>query len=288
MDSLKQLIPLVINASIFLVVFALGLKAEMRDAFQLLRQPGLLIRSILAMNVIMALFAVTFAAIFDLPAVIEITLIALALSPVPPILPNKQEKAGGSHSYAIGLLLAASFAAIVIAPLAVPLIAGLFGREAGVPPHQIAKVVLVSVFLPLLLGMAARAFLKEKAVRLARLLSTAGSALLVVAVLPVLFTATTLIWQLIGNGALVALAAFALTGLATGHVLGGPRAEDRTDLALATSTRHPGVALAIASLALPGEKAILAIVLYHLIIGAIVTLPYIRWRRRAGQPGQSQ
>jgi bile acid:Na+ symporter, BASS family len=136
MDSLKQLIPLVINASIFLVVFALGLKAEMRDAFQLLRQPGLLIRSILAMNVIMALFAVTFAAIFDLPAVIEITLIALALSPVPPILPNKQEKAGGSHSYAIGLLLAASFAAIVIAPLAVPLIAGLFGARPECHPTK--------------------------------------------------------------------------------------------------------------------------------------------------------
>jgi bile acid:Na+ symporter, BASS family len=288
MDTLKQLIPLVINASIFLVVFALGLKAERGDALYLFKRPWLLIRSIVSMNVIMVFFAAAMAALFDLPAVVNITIVALALSPVPPILPNKQEKAGGSYSYAIGLLVAASLAAIVIAPLAVTVLGNLFGREAAISPYKLATVVFISVCLPLLLGMAARLILKDKAMRLARLLSAVGTALLVIAVLPVLFTATTLIWELIGDGALLALTAFALLGLAVGHLLGGPHQEDRMDLALATSTRHPGVALAIASLSLPGEKAVLAIVLYHLIIGAVVSLPYMKWQRKTVQAGPSQ
>ncbi|RVD53736.1 hypothetical protein EN746_08400 [Mesorhizobium sp. M8A.F.Ca.ET.023.02.2.1] len=50
-------------------------------------------------------------------------------------------------------------------------------------------------------------------------------------------------------------------------------------LALATGTRHPAVAMAIASLNFPDEKAALAVMLWHLVIGAIVSIPYVRWRR---------
>jgi len=55
-------------------------------------------------------------------------------------------------------------------------------------------------------------------------------------------------------------------------VVGVP--SDRTVLALATTTRHPGT-----SLNFPGEKGALAVILYHLVIGSLVAIPYIRWRR---------
>jgi BASS family bile acid:Na+ symporter len=57
-------------------------------------------------------------------------------------------------------------------------------------------------------------------------------------------------------------------------------ADNRTVLALATGTRHPGVALAIAATTLPNEKAVLAVVLWHLVVGGIVSAPYARWRSR--------
>jgi BASS family bile acid:Na+ symporter len=53
--------------------------------------------------------------------------------------------------------------------------------------------------------------------------------------------------SLVGNGTILALGAFTLAGLAAGHLLGGPNRDDCTVLALATASRHPGVALAIAS-----------------------------------------
>lgn len=279
--TLAQLIPLMINISIFLIVFALGLKTEKGDLVYLLDRRSLMVRSILSMNVIMVVVAVAIAALFDLAPAIEIALVALAISPVPPILPTKQEKAGGSASYAISLLAAASIAAIVLAPLAVGLVGKVFGVAVGISAGKIASIVLISVIVPLLLGIIVRTYLPRTASRIARPLSLAATALLVIAALPALFSAWSAIWAMVGNGVVVVLAAFTLIGMAVGHLLGGPDEEDRTVLALATGTRHPGVAIAIASLNFPDEKAALAVVIYHLVIGAIVSLPYVNWRRNA-------
>jgi BASS family bile acid:Na+ symporter len=280
--TLAQLIPLAINISIFLIVFALGLKTERGDAVYLLSRPSLLARSLLSMNVVMVVVAALMAAIFDLSLPVEVALIALAISPVPPILPSKQQKAGGSGSYAISLLVAASVAAIVLAPLAVHLVGALFGRETAISPGRIAAIVLITVLVPLALGILVRMVVPPLAHRLARPISIAGTVLLVLAVLPVLFTSTSTIWTLVGKGVVLALLAFTLIGLAIGHLLGGPEPENRTVLALATSTRHPGVAIAVAAVNFPDEKAVLAVVLYHLIIGAIAAAPYVKWRRSSG------
>jgi BASS family bile acid:Na+ symporter len=51
-------------------------------------------------------------------------------------------------------------------------------------------------------------------------------------------------------------------------------------LALATATRHPGVALAIASINFPNQKSVLVVLVWHIILGALVSAPYVRWRTR--------
>jgi BASS family bile acid:Na+ symporter len=86
---------------------------------------------------------------------------------------------------------------------------------------------------------------------------------------------------LLGDGTLLAIVLFLVLGLLAGHLLGGPTPGDRSVLALATASRHPGVALVIAQLAFPTEKAVLAALLLYLVAGMIVTLPYVRWRKKA-------
>jgi BASS family bile acid:Na+ symporter len=83
---------------------------------------------------------------------------------------------------------------------------------------------------------------------------------------------------------MLAIAAFILAGIGVGHALGGPDEDDRTVLALSTASRHPGVALAIAGAVLPGQRAVTAVILLSLLVGAIVTGPYVKWRKRAAQP----
>ncbi|MDR6634839.1 BASS family bile acid:Na+ symporter [Phyllobacterium sp. 1468] len=278
--TLTQIIGFAINASMFLIVFALGLRATFDDVTHLFRRPSLFVRSILSMNICMLAVAVVLSLLFDLHPAIKIALVTLAISPVPPVLPGKQEKAGGSASYTIGLLVATALVSIVLVPLAINLLGSSFNIDMDEPASAIASVVLISIIVPLVAGVALRHFTPDLASRIERPTSRFATLLLIVAVLPVLFIASYAIWALVGNGVVIMLVLFTLIGVALGHFLGGPNPDDRTVLALATGTRHPGVALAIANLNFPDEKAVMAVVLYHLVIGAIVSIPYVRWRTR--------
>jgi BASS family bile acid:Na+ symporter len=278
--SLAELIPLAIRASVILYVFSLGLLASPQDAAYLLHKPGLMVRSLLSMNAIMPLFAVLAASYFDLNPAIKIAIIALALSPVPPILPSKQTKAGGTASYAISMLIAAALFAIAIVPAGVELAGKIFAKDIHMAASAVALIVSVTILVPLVAGLVVGRVSPTFARRIAGPVSLFAIVLLAIAVLPVLFTQWPLLKSMVGNGTLLALILFAIVGLAVGHWLGGPEPDDRTDLALATAARHPAVALAIAGANFPDEKAVLAVVVWHLIVGAIVSVPYVMWRKR--------
>ena len=73
-----------------------------RDLFYLVRRPSLLARSLFAMFVVMPILAVVLVRVLELRQSLEIALVALAISPVPPLLPKKQDTAGGEAAYALG------------------------------------------------------------------------------------------------------------------------------------------------------------------------------------------
>lgn len=278
--NLEQFIMLAIKASIMLLVFGLGLHASPRDATFLFRHPGLLVRSLLSMNVIMPLFAIVIAKMFDLHSAVEIALVALALAPVPPILPGKQEKAGGRTAYAIGLLVAAALFAIVLVPAGVELMGKVFAKDLHMNARTVALIVLMTVLAPLTAGLIVHRLAPALAARIARPVSLFATVLLVAAALPVVVAAWPAVKSMIGNGTLLALAVFAVVGLAVGHWLGGQNPDHRTVLALATSARHPAVALAIAGANFEQQKAVLAVVFLYLVVGTVVAFPYVVWRKR--------
>lgn len=278
--TIAALIPIVIQASIFLLVLGLGLHATPEDATYLFRRPGLLFRSLLAMNVVVPVFAAVLVAAFDLYLPVEIALLLLAVSPVPPILPGKQLKLGGHTNYVYGLLVAAALCAIVLAPLTIEILARVFQREAHISPAVIAKVVLISVLIPLVVGLTVRRSAPALAERMAPLATRLGTVLLIVGLLPILISAWPGITSLIGNGTILAIVAVVGAGLVAGHVLGGPDPDNRTALAIASSMRHPGVALAIANVNFPGEKLVFAAVLLFAVVNAVVTIPYASWSKR--------
>ena len=147
-------------------------------------------------------------------------------------------------------------------------------------PGAVALIVLMTILVPLAAGLIVNRAVPAFAERIARPVSLCATVLLVVAALPVLFKAWPAVWSMIGNGTLLALLLFTSVGLAVGHWLGGDNEDNRTILALATSARHPAVALAIAGTNFQQQKAVLAVVILHLLVGAIVSLPYVVWRKR--------
>lgn len=278
--DLATLIPIAIRTSIFLLVFALGLGANFNEALYLLRRPVQLVKSLVAMNLIMPALAVALVAAFDLHYALKVALIALALSPVPPILPKKQLKAGGSAHYTVGLLFSAALLTIVSIPLSVEVIGRMFDKPVHVTPARVAMIVSVTVIAPLAAGILVRHFAPRFAERIARPVSLFATVALAAGVLPIAYAAWPAAVALVGNGTLAVIAVFVVAGLAAGHVLGGPDPDDRVVLALATATRHPGVAMAVAHAVTPGEKLVLGAVLWYLIVGLIVSAIYLAWRRR--------
>ena len=276
--SAAQLMALAIQCSLTLIVFCIGLHSQAHDVTGLLKRPGLLVRSLLSMYVILPVIVAALCAYFDLTPAIEIALVVLAVSPVPPILPNKELRAGGDASYGVGLLVIAAIVAVAYVPAAVHVLGTLFDRPRVVPMGTVARIVAISILLPLAAGFVVRWLAPRLAAKIVKPLNVAGTVVLVVACIPVLLATWRTMFDLVGNFTLVAIIVVTLIALLVGHLLGGPDPDERTVLGLSTAARHPGMAIAIAHAVAPGDKAVIAAVLLAFLVGTIVAIPYVKRR----------
>ena len=277
MEYIQAAVPL----SLILIVVALGMRSTWADATSLFRAPALLLRSVLAMFVVLPSVAVLIATSADLKPPVKLALVVLALSPVPPIMPRKLLKLVSHEAYVYGLLVAASVLSIVMIPLTLTIIGNVLDRDIYVDPALAARTVATSVLLPLGLGLLFRHFWPTHAPRVASVFANLGTILLVAAVIAIIAIAWRGFAALVGDGTLLAFVAFTLIALAVGHLFGGARGDDRTVLALSSAARHPGVAIAIGAALFPDhKKEIVVAVLLYLIVSSIASLPYTRWRRK--------
>jgi len=286
--TLRDVVLPALKLSIMLLVLALGMGSTQRDALYLLTKPRLLFRSMLAMNLVMPLVAAALAAGFNLNPAVKIALVALSVSPLPPLFPRKAIKAAGENAYPVGLLVAAALLAVVFVPFAIDVLGNAFGKPVHVPVVIVVKVVLTAVLAPLAVGILLRHWMPELSRRMARPVSLVGNLLLVAVVVPILLTTGKAMWFLVGNGTLASFAMFILAGLVTGHLLGGPAQNQRPVLALATAMRHPGMAIAIATTTFPQQKLVIPAILVYLLVAAFLTAAYLSWLRRTQKPSQEE
>jgi BASS family bile acid:Na+ symporter len=284
--NIAKLIQMVLTASVMLIVCSLGMKATLQEVtahlFQRWRQ---FTGSVLAMFIIMPVVAGILVYALSLPPALDIAFVALAVSPVPPVLPRKALAAGGSRSYVLRLFVAAAITSILFIPVEVDLTEMIFGWPDRMSLGAIARVVTISIIAPLGVGLALRRVAPGFAERWSEPLSRFSTLLLIISVLPVLFTQGSAAISLIGNGTLLAIAIFVTVGLIAGNLLGGPDASDRTVLALSTASRHPGIAMAIASTNFPDQKLVLPAILLYLIVNAILSWVFLRWFRPKEREG---
>lgn len=282
--NMTAIILLTLKASIILSVFAIGLKATFADATFLFRRPGHLLRALLSMNVLMPLVALALGAPFDLHPAVKIALVVISVSPIPPILPNKALKAGGKEDYTIGLLVATAALSIIFIPITMEIFEKITGVPLSMGAGPVAVLVLTTILAPLIVGIAVRSIAHTIADRVAKPIAVLAFVLLALSALPVLIGAGRAVFSVIGDGTILSLAGFALIGFIIGHLLGGPEPDNRPVLALATASRHPAVALAIAHANFPEQKLAGAAVFLYLILSGILSALYLSWvkRQRAG------
>lgn len=131
-------------------------------------------------------------------------------------------KAGGTEQYTIGLLVAASLLSVVLIPLTMNVFESISGIPMQMGAWDVFKVVLTTILIPLLIGIAIRAISSSFADKVASALGLVALIMLILSALPILFTSVRAILTLVGDGTLLTLTAFAIIGLIVGHLLGGP------------------------------------------------------------------
>lgn len=273
---------LVLKASIVALILAIGMSATTDDIVYLWRRPVLLAKSLLAMYVVMPLVAILMARTLDLPRSTELALVVLAVCAGAPLLPKKLIKAGGDPAYVFSLIVTSSLVAIVTVPTSLHLLAHYISFDTtAVTPERVAQVILTSLLLPLGAGMLIRKAAPGLAERVGDpLLKVAGIVMSLCALLA-LVAGFHLVFD-VGLPSIIAFAAFTLTAIAAGHLLGGPDASDRRSLAVACASRHIGLALLIAASA-RGQQT-LALVAAYILASAVVSIPYMWWQSNRHAP----
>jgi len=278
-SGFKELILLVLQLSVFCMVFGFGLDTTLEDMLYVIRRPGLFARSLIAMFVIMPAVAVTLVSLFNFRHVVGIALVALSISPVPPLLPKREGEAGGRQPYALGLMALLALLSVVIVPGAVEVLKLFAHRPLEMATIAVARAVLTTALVPLAAGWLVRTLLPAASPRIGAFVMRVAWVLLALGIVVLLAANLSAFWALVGNGTLAAMTLFIGAALVVGHVLGGPDPDHAVVLALSNACRHPAVAVTIASANFRDERFGTAVLLY-VVMNVTLCIPYVLWQRR--------
>jgi BASS family bile acid:Na+ symporter len=282
-----MLILLALQVSVFCTVFGFGLHTATSDVLYLIRRPALLARSLFAMFVVMPAVAIALATTFEFRRVVQIALVALSISPVPPLLPRRQGQAGALGPFPLGLMALLALLSIALVPGALWVIQGIVKEPLEMSPLALARVVFETALAPLAFGMIVRMLFPAVTPRLGMVVTRLAWVLLGVGIAGLLAAYVQAMWALLGNGTIAAMTVFIVAALAVGHILGGPEPEHSAVLALSNACRHPAIAVSIASANFPDER-FGATVLLYVVMNLALCIPYIRWQRRRIRLTRSQ
>jgi len=269
-------------ATLFTIMFDLGLAIAPGGFRWVFERPGLLARALFSVLVAMPALAWLVARMLELPRAAEIGIMLMAVAPGAPVALRRSLGAGGHRSFAPALQIAVAVLAVASMPLWVAAFNEYYGGSASADPLELARQVFIAQLLPLSLGMTMRRVAAAHAAWLEPRLRRVGGVLLAILLVLALIN----IWHVVvGAGVRVSLAIVLVTALAllAGHLLGGPDSATRTATAISTAARNPGLALLVATLN-AASPAITAAILAYFVIAALTVIPYVAWRRRSAAP----
>jgi BASS family bile acid:Na+ symporter len=271
---------LVLLLGVVLLVVAIGLRARLEEPLLLLRRPALALRAMVAMYVALPAFVLVLVWLLPLREGVGAVLLGFAVSPVLPPWAKTGTAVGGQTDYVIGLELLSAGVALLVVPLMIWIVYRVFGVETTLEPMAVEQVLLATVAVPLALGMGLARLWPGAAPRLAARADRAGTVVILLGAVVLLVVHGRAILGVIGQGTLIVTVAVIAFGLLVGHLLGGPDPGNREALASATVSRHPAVALVLASGAFPElESTVIGMVLLYLLASLLLPIAYQRWRK---------
>lgn len=259
-------------------MFSLGLDFSVQQFLAFWRKPGLVLRALISTLVVFPLLVFLVLLIVDLPEFAVVGLIVLAAAPGAPLTTRRIKMADGDFRYGTDLQITLAALAIVTAPLVLVLFSRAFtDLHQRISPRQVALNVAIVQGLPMGLAMLLGRYQPTLATAMSGYVGKAANILFMVLVLVLLVTGFDLVMEA-GWRTNLAISLVIVMALAAGHLFGGPDAQTRTALAVATIARNMGLALFITVLS-GSEKRELATLAAYIILSSALAVPYSVWRR---------
>jgi BASS family bile acid:Na+ symporter len=273
-DILFRSFQIIVGVVIPLASLVTGLRAVTVDPLWLLKRRALLLRSLLAILVVVPVGTVLFLlALHSSPLVntgLMVSILAVGIGP--PAAFKRTGAAEAKVEYEVELNVILLILSIAFIPAAVALLGAYLHLPFRLSPSSVAGLVFTRALIPLAAGVLVARLLPRVAGPLARVGGPIVQiGLLVLVAVAVAATGRSLLE--LGGRTWAICAAVALGALIVGHLCGGSDRAERRVLASFSAMRFPGLALLIASVS-PLRKQVVPVVLAYALCSLVLVALY--------------
>lgn len=269
LDLLGVILDLAITLFIGGVLFAAGLEVTLAQVLEPMKNATLVARALVANLIAVPLGAYGMSQIYPLERPYMIGFLLYGFAAGAPYTPKLVSAAGGDVPSSIAATMLLTVLTILYMPFVLPAL--IPGTEIEI--WEIAKPLLLQMFVPLVFGLTVRHASSTWAERIRRPVNL----LVNLSALVFLVLALVLHWNeltdTLGTGAISSAVVLTLAAFGVGYVLGPDRMRGRTTLGLITTARNIGAAATIATSNFGDEPRVLITVAVCMFVVFAIAFP---------------
>jgi bile acid:Na+ symporter, BASS family len=292
-ETILRIIKITLPLSIVVSMFGLGLRVVGSQLAPFTERRLLMLRSLAVVVVLVPLAVLGLILLLKPAPAVAIGLAILVACTAAPMQLIRVTSKGGSLPYMVSLHLSLALLALVTVPVTLYLFSLALGFQIEAGVLAVAKVVGMTVLVPVGVGILIRSFYPRVAEVIAPAVSKTG---IVVLLISALFVVAKVYRDLFNMDlwSYFTIAVVVGVSLAIGHLLGPRDPEERTTLAMESASHGIGLALTIALLHFKAGQAMTVLVPYFVVF-TVISAIYLQYRKRlltrqlslASHPGRS-
>jgi BASS family bile acid:Na+ symporter len=249
-------------------MLAMGLSLTVKLIIDPLKNVKVVLLALLGNFVLVPALAYLISVVIPLDDGLKTGLIIAGAAAGAPFLPKLVQVAKGNAAFSVGLMTMLMIITVVYLPLMLPILL----PGASVSPWDIAKSLIITMLLPLGIGLFIKARYQEIAQSLQPHMSQISSLAIVVMLVTILVLQFSTIIGTIGTGGLLAALLFLAGALVVGLLLGGKEATMRSVMGLGTAQRNLAAAMLVAAQNFSDDANVLVMVMLIGILGLVVLM----------------
>jgi predicted Na+-dependent transporter len=262
-------------------MLAMSLSLSAQQMTQPLKNGRLVILALLANFVLVPLLAFAITKIIPLDQSLQIGVILLGTAAGAPFIPKLVQGARGNVAYGVGLMFLTMVITIFYLPIVLPLL--LPGVEVN--PWDIAKSLIVTMLIPLVIGMLIKSHSPDVAEAWAPVMNKTSSLSVLILLVVGLGLNISNILGFIGTLGIGAMVLLILGSLVIGLLFGGRDPGVRSAMGLSTANRNGAAALLVATQNFSGTNT-LPFVLVGVVLLLLILLPIAKLLGRRSEAAE--